>query len=212
MNFTCTSFHRDHAIPGSLALCVPDEEQHVRFAENRNPGFEWSDLPAGTKSLVLVAVDPDAPSEAGDVNQEGRVVPGDLPRVDFFHWLLVDIPSDVVAIQEGEFSEGVTPGGKDSTTGRRGTRQGVNDYTKWFDGDADMAGEYFGYDGPCPPWNDSIAHRYHFTLYALDLERCPVGGSFKGPDVLSAIEGHILSEERITGLYSLNPDVSVSDE
>ncbi len=211
MKFTCTSFQNNQPIPANLALCVADEAQHVRFSDNRNPGFEWSDLPEGTKSLVLVAVDPDAPSQADDVNQEGRTVPRDLARVDFFHWMLVDIPADVVAIQEGEFSDAVTPGGKQSGSGRRGTRQGINDYTSWFEGDADMAGEYFGYDGPCPPWNDSIVHRYHFTLYALDLERCPVGGSFRGSDVLSAIDGHVLSEARITGFYGLNPDVPVED-
>ena len=51
----------------------------------------------------------------------------------------------------------------------RGARQGINDYTGWFAGDKDMAGNYFGYDGPCPPWNDEIPHRYVFTLYALDV-------------------------------------------
>jgi hypothetical protein len=68
-----------------------------------------------------------------------------------------------------------------------------------------MAGRYFGYDGPCPPWNDSIAHRYIFTLYALDSERCPVDGDFDGRDVQAAIRGHVLAEASITGIYSLNP-------
>ena len=68
-----------------------------------------------------------------------------------------------------------------------------------------MAGRYFGYDGPCPPWNDSIPHRYIFTVYALDVERCPVEGDFDGRDVLSAIRGHVLDESSITGIYSLNP-------
>ena len=58
----------------------------------------------------------------------------------------------------------------------RGARQGINDYTGWFAGDKDMAGNYFGYDGPCPPWNDEIPHRYVFTLYALDVPRLDVGG------------------------------------
>ena len=33
-----------------------------------------------------------------------------------------------------------------------------------------MSGDYFGYDGPCPPWNDSIVHHYVFTVYALDVD------------------------------------------
>jgi phosphatidylethanolamine-binding protein (PEBP) family uncharacterized protein len=39
----------------------------------------------------------------------------------------------------------------------------------WFAGDNDMRGDYYGYDGPCPPWNDEIVHRYVFTLFALDV-------------------------------------------
>ena len=70
-----------------------------------------------------------------------------------------------------------------------------------------MGGDYFGYDGPCPPWNDSIVHRYRFTLYALDLSRCPVEGRFNRTEVLAAIEGHVLAEASITGTYSLNPAV-----
>ena len=34
-----------------------------------------------------------------------------------------------------------------------------------------MAGNYFGYDGPFPPFNDSLVHHYVFTLYALAIER-----------------------------------------
>jgi hypothetical protein len=68
-----------------------------------------------------------------------------------------------------------------------------------------MAGEYFGYDGPCPPWNDEIVHRYHFTVYALDLDRCPVEGTFTGPDVLKAVEGHVLGEGSMVGTYAIYP-------
>lgn len=71
-----------------------------------------------------------------------------------------------------------------------------------------MEGDYFGYDGPCPPWNDEIVHHYAFTLYALDVERCPLEGRFTGRDVLEAIEGHILDHTVITGTYSFNPAVT----
>ena len=49
---------------------------------------------------------------------------------------------------------GVTPRGKSGPDSAGGTRSGLNGYTEWFAGDADMGGQYFGYDGPCPPWND----------------------------------------------------------
>jgi phosphatidylethanolamine-binding protein (PEBP) family uncharacterized protein len=40
----------------------------------------------------VICHDPDVPSKGDDVNQEGRGVPASLPRVDFFHWVLVDLP------------------------------------------------------------------------------------------------------------------------
>jgi Raf kinase inhibitor-like YbhB/YbcL family protein len=174
---------------------------------NRNPALAWSEIPPETKSLVLICHDPDVPSKPDDVNQEGRSVPPDLPRIDFYHWLVVDIPAQAVSIQEGEFSDGVTARGKDGSAGPRGTRQGLNNYTQWFAGDAEMQGNYFGYDGPCPPWNDSIVHHYHFTLYALDVKRCPVGGGFTGAQLLEAIGSHVLAQAKIIGTFSLNPAV-----
>ena len=80
---------------------------------------------------------------------------------------------------------------------------------QWFSNDAEMRGDYFGYDGPCPPWNDEIPHRYVFTLYALDIACCPVEGKFTGQQVRAAIQGHILAEAGITGVYTLNPSVKL---
>lgn len=204
MQFTSSSFSDGQVIPGDCAFGVPDEEAHVTFGGNRNPAFEWADLPTETQSLVLICHDTDVPSQPDDVNQEGREVPSDLPRVDFFHWVLVDLPPELGCFGKGAFSKGVTPKGKESE-GPFGTRSGFNNYTQWFDGDPEMGGRYHGYDGPCPPWNDSVIHHYVFTLYAVDFEHCPVDGSFSGPDVLEAIEGHILDRASITGTYTLNP-------
>jgi Raf kinase inhibitor-like YbhB/YbcL family protein len=155
----------------------------------------------------LICHDPDVPSSGDDVNQEGRTVPASLPRVDFFHWVLVDLPAQPSHIEAGEFSQDVMPRGKNGPGTARGARQGLNDYTGWFANDKDMAGDYFGYDGPCPPWNDEIPHRYVFTLYALDVPHCPVEGKFTGQQVREAIKGHVLAEAGITGVYSLNPNV-----
>ena len=202
MKLSSNSIVDGQPIPGDYAFCVPDPEDHVRLATNRNPHLAWSDLPAGTRSLVLVCHDPDVPSRGDDVNQEGREVPADLPRVDFTHWVLVDLKPDRDGISEGEFSSEVTACGKTGPEGPDGTRQGINSYTDWFAGDADMAGDYYGYDGPCPPWNDSIVHHYLFTLYALDIPRCPVEGRFVREDVLAKIKGHVLAQASITGTYS----------
>jgi Phosphatidylethanolamine-binding protein len=55
-----------------------------------------------------------------------------------------------------------------------GLRQGLNDFTGWFANDPNMKGTYFGYDGPAPPWNDSVVHHYTFTLYAIDVPKLEV--------------------------------------
>ena len=209
MKLTTTAFPDHGAIPAEFAFGAIDAATHVRLAGNRNPDFAWSDLPPETLSLAIVCHDPDVPSRGDDVNQEGRVVPASLPRVDFFHWLLIDLPADTASIARGEFSDGVTARGKAGPHAPRGARQGLNDYTGWFAGDKDMAGNYFGYDGPCPPWNDAIPHRYVFTLYALDVPRLPVEGVFTGPDVRKAMAGHILAEASLTGRYTLNPGLSL---
>jgi Raf kinase inhibitor-like YbhB/YbcL family protein len=207
MLLSSTSITDGQPIAGDYAFCVPDPANRVTFAPNRNPHLAWSGLPSGTKSLVLIVHDADVPSRGDDVNQEDREVPADLPRVDFAHWVLVDLAPDPGEIAEGAFSSGVTARGKDGPDGPGGTRQGVNNYTEWFGDDTDMAGDYFGYDGPCPPWNDSVVHHYHFTLYALDVPRCPVDGRFGRDEVLEAIGGHLLGQASISGTYSLNPRV-----
>ncbi|MBX3665262.1 MAG: YbhB/YbcL family Raf kinase inhibitor-like protein [Burkholderiales bacterium] len=209
MKLTSTSFRDGQPIPAEFAFCAPDAKTHCTLGANRNPQLAWSGLPAGTKSLALICHDPDVPSKPDDVNQEGREIPASLPRVDFFHWVLVDLDPASGAIAAGEFSDAVTPRGKAGPAGPRGSRQGINDYTAWFAGDKDMNGDYHGYDGPCPPWNDSIKHHYVFTLYALDVAKCPVDGRFGGADVRKAIAGHVLGEAKITGLYTLNPKVKL---
>lgn len=207
MKLTSASFADNQPIPSAYAFCAPDPASHVTLSSNRNPALSWSDVPPGTQSLVLICHDRDVPSKADDVNQEGRSIPSDLPRIDFYHWVLVDIAPAAGSIKEGEYSDGVSARGKSGPEAPGGTRQGINDYTKWFAGDKDMGGNYFGYDGPCPPWNDTIVHHYIFTLYALNVDRCPVDGEFTGEDVRKAIAGHVLAEASITGTYSLNPDV-----
>ncbi|MEF9996864.1 MAG: YbhB/YbcL family Raf kinase inhibitor-like protein [Burkholderiaceae bacterium] len=205
MRLWSDSFENDAVIPGEFAFCVQDAAHHVKLSTNRNPHLAWTDLPEGTRSLVLVCHDRDVPTRPDDVNQEGREIPADLARADFFHWLLVDISPQVRVIEPGSFSKEVTPRGKGGPASANGTRQGVNDYTSWFAGDHDMSGDYYGYDGPCPPWNDAIVHHYVFTLYALDLDRLPLEGTFKGAEVLAALQGHILAQASLTGTYTLNP-------
>ena len=209
MKLSSNAFADNQRISSEYAFCAPDPASRVTFSRNRNPHLAWSGVPAGTRSLVLTCHDYDVPSRPDDVNKEGRTIPATLPRVDFYHWVLVDLDPSSGPIQAGEYSDAVTARGKKGPGGPRGTRQGINDYTMWFASDKDMSGNYFGYDGPCPPWNDTIPHHYVFTLHALDVEKCGVIGIFKGADVLAAIKGHTLAQAKLTGVYSLNPDVKV---
>ena len=195
-------------IPERFAAGRIDGASGVAFSDNVSPHLAWSDLPAGTRSLTLVCHDFDVPSKGDDVNQAGREVPADLPRVDFFHWLLADLPAGCDRLAEGAFSRGFTargkPGPQVAVTGFEGARQGLNDYTGWFAGDPERAGDYFGYDGPFPPWNDSLVHHYVFTLYALDVARAPVQGRFTGAELRRAIHPHLLGEATHSGTYTLN--------
>ena len=209
MKLSSTSFADGGAIPAEFAFCAPDPKSHATLSKNRNPHLAWSDVPPGTKSFAIVCHDPDVPSRGDDVNQEGRLVRASLPRVDFFHWALVDLPASRRVVEAGEFASNVTPHGKPGPQAPGGTRQGINSYTDWFAGDASMSGDYYGYDGPCPPWNDELPHRYVFTVYALDVERLPVQGPFRGPDVRAAVQSHVLAQASITGRYSLNPAVKL---
>ena len=204
MELRSDSWTNGDAIPARYAAGRIDAAGEIGFSENLNPHLEWSGLPDGARSLVLICHDFDVPSRPDDVNQADREVPADLPRVDFFHWVLVDLPPQPAQIAEGEFSRGFTPRGKPGPETLRGARHGLNDYTNWFAGDKDKAGQYFGYDGPFPPFNDSLVHHYVFTLYALSVARLPLEGVFTGADVRAALGPRVLGEVTLSGTYTLN--------
>ena len=193
------------AIPSRFALGRPHPQTHAEPSENVSPHLAFSDLPSGTKSLALLVVDPDAPVDRTLANRGDLRLGLDTARADFFHWMLVDIPPSASPLSEGEFSRGVTARGKPGPDGPRGTRSGLNDYTRWFEGDAAMDGKYFGYDGPWPPWNDELVHRYEFRLLALDVPRFPLEGPFDGRQALAAARGHVLGESSFVGTYRINP-------
>lgn len=206
MRLTVTGISEGQPIPGPFAFAVPDPDQHFRFGDNRNPRVTWADAPNGTRSFALLVVDADVPSEATDVNQEGKTVPKDLKRVDFFHWVRVDIPAEVDEIEEGEDADGVVVGGKAPGPTDKGV-SGINGFTDFFAGDDTLKGVYGGYDGPAPPWNDERLHHYTFTLYALDVPSLNLQGNFTGADALKAMDGHILGRASVTGTYTLNPNL-----
>jgi Raf kinase inhibitor-like YbhB/YbcL family protein len=62
----------------------PIPQKYTAFGEGISPPLEWSEPPAGTKSLVLILDDPDAPSAQ-----------------PFVHWVLYDIPANVRTLDAG---------------------------------------------------------------------------------------------------------------
>ena len=205
MRLRSDDFHEMQPIPETCAFGRPgtDGEPCV-WAANRNPHLAWSEVPASARSFALLCVDPDAPTRPDDVNKPDRRVPATLPRADFTHWLMVDLPAECRELARGSCSDGVVAHGKRRPPGPPGSRQGLNDYTNWFAGDADMAGDWFGYDGPCPPWNDERLHHYRFRICALDVASLGLDGRFVLADVHAALQGHVLAEATLTGTYALN--------
>ncbi len=205
MHIRSKSFHDMQPIPSTFAFGQPGANgEPCVLAPNCNPHLTWSDVPAGTRSFALTCVDLDVPSIGDDVNQAGRSVPATLARIEFVHWVMIDIPAEFRELAAGSCAEGVVARGKRDPVGPPGSRQGLNDYTGWFAGDADMAGDYLGYDGPCPPWNDERMHHYHFRVHALDIATLGLSGPFTLADARRAMSGHVLAEAVTVGTYSLN--------
>jgi Raf kinase inhibitor-like YbhB/YbcL family protein len=75
--------------------------------EDISPALEWSGLPEGTKSVVLIVDDPDAPDPAA-------------PKMTWVHWVLYNIPPGVSGLPEG-----VSP-----TDLPEGTKPGLNDWKR----------------------------------------------------------------------------------
>ena len=200
MRISSESFEHRGRIPAEFALGAPGG-----FGGNRNPHLRWDDVPSGTRSFALLCIDTDAPTDPSTVGRDDLQIPVEQPRAEFVHWTMIDLPAALRDIPAGSCSDGVTAHGKQRPPGPAGARQGLNDYTGWFAGSADMGGDYFGYDGPYPPSNDLRLHRYFFRLFALDVARLALPARFTAADVFRAMHGHVLDEAAVQGTYTLNP-------
>ncbi len=98
--------------------------------------------------------------------------------------LIVDDPDAPVGIWIHWVVYGITPR-EVISRGEIPGIQGINDFQKK------------DYGGPCPP---SGTHRYFFKLYALDADLNLVPGLTK-ENVLKAMEGHLLDQAELIGLY-----------
>ncbi len=75
--------------------------------EDISPPLAWEGAPSGTKSLVLIVDDPDAPDPAA-------------PKMTWVHWVLYDIPPDAGHLPEDTGSRGLP----------EGAREGINDWKR----------------------------------------------------------------------------------
>ncbi len=152
LRVTSTSFEPQQEIP----------TRHTCEGADVSPPLAWTGVPEGTKSLALILDDPDAPDPSA-------------PRVTWVHWVLYDIPPDVVSLPEGVTATRLPPG----------AREGKNDWRAP------------GYRGPCPPVG---RHRYFHKLYALDTVLPDLGTPDKAA-LEAAMKGHELAHATLIGTY-----------
>jgi Raf kinase inhibitor-like YbhB/YbcL family protein len=198
------SFLDGEAIPDRYALSRNSSPTTLVPSENLNPHLSWDDVPEGTASFALLCADLDAPSDRSAANKAGTVLADDIPRRDFYHWVVVDLPASVREIAEGAFvplpQDGTAP-----VLALPACRLGCNDYA-----DMPELGDATGlsYGGPAPPWNDARPHRYRFTVYALSIPSLALPQRFKASDVLQAMQDHVLGQASLTAVYTLNSSLA----
>ena len=129
------------------------------------------------------AVDVSPPLVWMDVPEGARsfaltVTDPDAPKGTWTHWLLFDLPPGARALAQEIPRAHLVLGG---------ARQGKNSWNR------------IGWNGPMPP--PGAAHRYEFRLFALDGPLGCTPGSTRA-EIEAAMQGHILAEARLTGLYA----------
>lgn len=192
----------DGRLPMRAAYCPSVKLDPSEY--NISPAVSWSQGPAGTRSYGLIMTDLDVPHDLSLINKPGVTISASTPRVPFIHWVLVDIPPSITHLREGEESAGFVLKGNPVGPTDHGLR-GANVYTHFYPPDSGLAGPRGGYDGPCPPNNDPVAHRYVTRVYALDVATLGLSGLFFGEDALKAMQGHVLAMGEAGATYSHDP-------
>jgi Raf kinase inhibitor-like YbhB/YbcL family protein len=188
-------------LPLDAAYCTPTPmapDQH-----NISPAVSWSPGPQGTRSYVLIMTDLDVPKNLALMNKPGVTIGADEPRVPFIHWVLIDIPPHVTHIPKGAESPGFAPMGKPVGKTMLGIR-GANVFSHFYPAGSPLAGIRGGYDGPCPPKNDVLPHRYVTRIYALDVPTLGLDTVFYGEDALGRMDGHILAVGQADANYAFD--------
>jgi len=101
----------------------------------------------------------------------------DAPVGTWDHWILYNLPPEARSLPEAVPSDAELPDG---------SQHGQNSWRR------------LGYGGPCPP---SGTHRYFFKLYALDTS-LDLASNANKKQLLQAMEGHVLAQAELMGVYS----------
>jgi Raf kinase inhibitor-like YbhB/YbcL family protein len=131
---------------------------------NLSPQLSWSGAPPGTQSFAVTCFDPDAPTGSG-----------------FWHWVVVNIPASVTALElgAGDPASGKLP---------KGALEVRTDFGRP------------GYGGPCPPEGANV-HRYVFTVHAVGVPSLPVTADTSAAVVGFNLHFNTLAEAKLIGLY-----------
>jgi Raf kinase inhibitor-like YbhB/YbcL family protein len=89
----------------AFAPDAPIPAQYTCEGRDISPPLAWTGAPAGTKSLVLIVDDPDAPDPAA-------------PRMTWVHWVLYNLPASAAGL-----AEAIKPAALPA-----GTLEGANDW------------------------------------------------------------------------------------
>ncbi len=206
MTLESTSVAHDEPIDLVHVIATPTDDGKAEMAgADRSPHLRWSGEPPGTRSFAISVVDPDVPADRTRMGVEGLSLDHTEPRIDFAHWLVVDLPRDVHELPEGAGGEGFVAHGRPPAPTSVGGVQGRNSYRELFEGNPDLEGTYHGWNGPFPPWNDEQVHRYITTVYALDVETLGLEPGFGLDEFRAAIDGHVLDSAEIVPTYTVNP-------
>ncbi len=132
--------------------------------DDLSPQLSWANAPEGTKSFAITAYDPDAPTGSG-----------------WWHWQIVNIPTDVTELKAGAGSakKGAAPAG---------SLQVENDYG------------IAGFGGACPPKGHGV-HHYRFTLHALSVEKLQLPENASGALAGYMINANTIESSTIEALY-----------
>jgi len=100
----------------------------------------------------------------------------------WWHWLIINIPSTATGLKEnaGNITDGKAPKGAVQTKTDFGAR---------------------GFGGACPPAGDK-AHRYIFTLFALNVEKLNLAVESSGALVGYNLNGHAIKKATLKAYYS----------